>query len=139
MPSRSSLSPRERQLRSQLHLLINKADSFIHGSLIEMARKCGNPNCRCASNDLHKHRSRYLGQSRKGKKSMVYLPEDLEPQVRQAIDHFQQALSILEELNLEARLRLEKLKRIKPNKKASPKKSSRKKASPKKKKPPKKS
>lgn len=110
MPSRASFSPRERQLRSRLRLLLNNADGFIHGSLIEMARKCGHPSCRCASDDALKHRSLYLGQSRGGKKSMVYLPDELVPEVRQAVDSFQQALSLLEELNAEARTRLDQRK-----------------------------
>lgn len=131
MPSRSSFSARERDLRSRLHLLLNNADGFIHGSLIEMARKCGNPRCRCASNDDLKHRSLYLGQTRHGKKSMVYLPKDLESQVRQAIEHFQQALALLEELNVEARLRLDKSK-SKPSKKSTRKKTVPKKKPPKK-------
>ena len=123
MPCPSSLSARERDLRSRLHLLLNNADGFIHGSLIEMARRCGNPNCGCASSDDLKHRSQYLGQTRHGKKSMVYLPKDLEPQVRQAIEHFQQALALLEELNAEARLRLDKSKgKRKATKKAAHKK-----------------
>ena len=132
MPYPSSLSARERDLRSRLHLLLNNADSFIHGSLIEMTRKCGNPRCKCASNEDHKHRSQYLGQTRHGKKSMVYLPKDLEPQVRQSIDHFQQALALLEELNVEARLRLDKSK----GERKATKKSVRKKAAAKKNKPP---
>ena len=110
MPSPSSFSRSERELRSRLHLLLNKAERFIHGSLIEMARRCGNPNCRCASDDDLKHRSLYLGQTRDGKKSMVYLPRNLEPQVRQSVENFQQALALLEELNDEARLRLDKEK-----------------------------
>jgi hypothetical protein len=136
-PSRSSFSPRERELRSRFHLLLNNAEGFIHGSLIEMARKCGNPNCRCASNDDLKHRSQYLGQTRNGKTSMLYLSKDLEPQVRQAVEHFQQALSLLEELNLEMRLRLEKHK-LKRNgkKKTASKKTSKKKAPLRKNKPP---
>ena len=129
MPSRSSLSARERSLRSQLHLLLNKADGFIHGSLIEMVRKCGSSQCRCASNDQFRHRSLYLGQTRKGKKSMVYLPNDLEPQVREAIEHFQQALTLLEELNAEARLRLDKRKHEGKTNKKRARKSVRKKAS----------
>ena len=133
MASRSSLSARERDLRSRLRLLLNNADGFIHGSLIEMVRKCGKPGCRCASNDEFRHRSLYLGQTRGGKTSMVYLSKDLVPQVRQAIEHFQQVLTLLEELNLEARLRLEKSK-PKRNRKAP-----RGKAAPKKKKPPKRS
>jgi hypothetical protein len=110
MPSPSSFSPRERRLRSQLHLLINNAQGFIHGSLIEMNRKCGNPRCRCALNDDFKHRSLYLGQTRGGKKTMIFLPKELESQTKQAVDHFQRALSLLEELNIEARLRLQKSK-----------------------------
>ena len=110
MPNPASFSSRERHLRSRLHLLITNAKGFIHGSVIEMARKCGNPSCRCASDDALRHRSRYLGQSRGGKKSMVYLPAHLEAPVRQEVGHFQQALDLLEELNIEARLRLDKEK-----------------------------
>jgi hypothetical protein len=110
MPSPASFSSRERQLRSRLHLLITNAQGFIHGSVIEMTRKCGNPSCRCASDDDLRHRSRYLGQTRGGKKSMVYLPDDLEAPIRQEVEHFEQALNLLEELNIEARLRLDKMK-----------------------------
>lgn len=131
MPSPSSFSARERQLRSRLHLLLNKAEGFIHGSLIEMARKCGNPRCRCVSSDDLKHRSLYLGQTRDGKKSMIYIPKDLEGQTRRDIEHFQRALALLEELNAEARLRLDKSK----SKSKPKKKSARKKATPKKKPP----
>jgi hypothetical protein len=131
MPNRSSFSARERDLRSRFHLLLNNADGFIHGSLIEMVRKCGNPRCRCASNDDLKHRSLYLGQTRLGKKSMVCLPKDLQSQARHAIEHFQQALALLEELNVEARLRLDKSK-PKPSKKSTRKKASAKKKPPKK-------
>ena len=133
MPSPSSFSRRERELRSRLHLLLNKAEGFIHGSLIEMARRCGNPNCRCASNDDLKHRSLYLGQTRDGKKSMVYLPRNLEPQARQAVENFQLALALLEELNAEARLRLdkEKGKDMSKRKRSAAKKSARSKTTPK--------
>jgi hypothetical protein len=62
---------------------------------------------------------------------MVYLPKDLESQVRQAIEHFQQALALLEELNVEARLRLDKSK-SKPSKKSTRKKTVPKKKPPKK-------
>lgn len=127
MPSRSSLSPRERDLRSRLHLFLNNADYLFHGSVIEMARKCGNPRCRCASSDEHKHRSLYLGQTREGKTSMLYIPKELEPLVRKGVEDFQRALALLEELNLEARRRLDKTK---AKKKAARKKAPRKKKPP---------
>jgi len=41
---------------------------------------------------------------------MVYLPADLEGPVRRKVEHFQQALDLLEQLNIEARLRLDKEK-----------------------------
>ena len=121
MPGRSSLSARERDLRSRLKLLLNNADGFIHGSLIEMARKCGKPSCACARDDERKHRSCYLGRTHDGKTSMTYLPKRLEPGVSQAIEHFRQAQALLEEINVEARLRLDKDKAA-PKKKSSPRK-----------------
>ncbi len=110
MISPSSFSIRERKLRSRLHFLITEQKDFFHGSPIDMARRCGNPNCKCASNDEHKHHCFCLGQTRKGMSSTVYIPKRLEKQVRQGIDNFQQALDLLEELNLESRKRLQKSK-----------------------------
>ncbi|MGK7392790.1 MAG: DUF6788 family protein, partial [Candidatus Cyclobacteriaceae bacterium M2_1C_046] len=107
MPSPSSLSPRERQLRSRLHALLHRAEGFLHGSLIEMSRRCGKPTCRCASSDEHKHQSLYLGQTHEGKTSMVYIPKKLERQIRQWVSDFQEALALLEALNFESRQRLE--------------------------------
>ncbi len=110
MPSRLSLSARERQLRSRLRLLLNNSEGFIHGSLISISRRCGKPRCRCASSEKHKHPALFLGQTRDAKTSMLYLPKDLHAQARQAVEDYQEALALLEELNLEARKRLQKAK-----------------------------
>ena len=110
MASRPSLSDQERRVRSRLHQLLNSAEGFIHGSLIKMARRCGNPKCRCATDDQHKHRSPYLSQTRKGKTTTTYVGRDFEAQVRRWIDNYQQAIALLEELNQEARLRLDQAK-----------------------------
>ncbi len=127
MPSRSAFSPREREIRSRLHLLLNQAEDFLHGSPVEMARRCGNPNCRCASNDELKHRSLCLGQTRKGISSTVYIPRHLEVKVRKGVVNFQHAQDLLEELNVEARIRLDKAKTKKLSKKTSAKKTVKKK------------
>jgi hypothetical protein len=124
MPSRSAFSSREREIRSKLHLLLNQTENFLHGSLIDMARRCGNPNCRCASNDEFKHRSLCLGQTRKGVSSTVYIPRRLEAKVRKGASNFQQAQDLLEELNVEARIRLDKAKAKKVSKKSSTRKAS---------------
>lgn len=123
MPSPSTFSAREREARSRLHLLLNQTEDFIHGSPIEMSRRCGNPNCRCASNDKYKHTSLCLGQTSKGVSSTVYIPRDLETKVREGIANFQQARDLLEELNVEARIRLNKAKAKRVSKKRAKRKS----------------
>ncbi len=71
MPSRNSLPPTERQIRSRLRQLLDQAEGFLHGSPIELSRKCGKPTCRCASDDSLRHRSLAIGQTRKGKTTML--------------------------------------------------------------------
>jgi len=44
-----------------------------------MARRCGKPGCRCASDDEARHRALCPGQTRGGKTTMVHIPADLEP------------------------------------------------------------
>ena len=104
--SRASLCAEDRHLRSRLRQLLCRAEGFLHGSLIEMTRRCGNPRCRCASDDDARHRSLYLGQTRKGKSSMVYVPRDLEETARRWAADFQLASAILEDLSQQGRRRL---------------------------------
>jgi hypothetical protein len=129
----AALPPEERHLRSQLHQLLSVADGFLHGSLIEMARRCGKPSCRCASQEEAKHRSLYLGRTHKGKTTMEYVPKELEPIARLWTADFQRALQLLEKLNQQGRTRLKARKqKSKAQSKASAKKViARKKAKPK--------
>lgn len=112
--SPASLPASERQLRSRLHQLLSQGDGFLHGSLIKMARRCGKPSCRCASDDAARHRSLCLGQTHGGKTTTVHIPADLEPLVRQWSDNFQQASRLLEQLSQQGRGRLAKTKAQKP-------------------------
>jgi hypothetical protein len=110
MPSQpvspATLPAQERQCRSKLHQLLSQAEGFLNGSLIVMARRCGKPTCRCASDDEAKHRSLYLGQTLNGKTTMLYIPASLEPSVRQWVANFQQAAQLIEQLSQQARIRL---------------------------------
>ncbi len=110
MPSRNSLPPTERQIRSRLRQLLDQAEGFLHGSPIELSRKCGKPTCRCASDDSLRHRSLAIGQTRKGKTTMRHVPRPLEAQARRWIDDFQKANALLEALDEQGRLRLEEAK-----------------------------
>jgi hypothetical protein len=69
----------ERQARSRLAQLIGQ-ESFLRGSLVERARPCGKPNCRCQRGQLH--RSLYLATRYNGRRALLYIPRALEQTVR---------------------------------------------------------
>jgi len=98
MRHRMGFSPQGRRLRIELHRLLENADAFIHGSLIEMERCCGNPNCRCALKG-EKHRSLYLSQHQKGAPRMKCLPRESHDQVRRWAENYQQVRVRLEALS----------------------------------------
>jgi len=81
MKHKKGLSEKDRQARSQLHQLLQRADSMVHGSLIRMARRCGNPKCRCTLKD-QKHVSWCLGVSEKGHCRMKHIPAAQEKTVQ---------------------------------------------------------
>jgi hypothetical protein len=108
--SPATLPVEERHARSRLHQILSQSEGFLHGSIIEMYRRCGRPNCRCAANDEFKHRAIYLGQTIKGKTTMVYIPARAEKMVRQWVANFQQAEELLEQINQQGRAKLRKLK-----------------------------
>lgn len=101
MKHRKGLSAEDRAARSHLHQLLQRADGLIHGSLIEMARCCGNPNCRCAR-EGKKHLSWYLGMTQKGKNSMKHLTTEQQSKVQRWVKNYQQARQLLEKISREA-------------------------------------
>ena len=105
MKHRKGLSPKDRQARSQLHLLLERADGMVHGSLIRMARRCGNPACRCTLKD-QKHVSWCLGVSEKGQTRMKHIPKAEEGAVQRWVKQYQQARLLLEQISHEAWKRL---------------------------------
>ncbi len=74
-----------------------RSPKIIKGSLVELKRVCGKPNCRCQKGE--KHTSLYLSQSRQGKTKMIYVPRKSELEVKQAIKRHKQLLGIVEELS----------------------------------------
>lgn len=107
----ASLPPEERRLRSQLHQLLSRSEGMVHGSLIEVARRCGKPSCRCATDEDAKHRSLYLGRTHEGKTTMEYVPKHLEQTVREWVDDCRAALELIEGINSQGRARLKERKR----------------------------
>jgi len=105
MKHRRGLSAVDRAARSQLRKLLDQADGMVHGSFIQMARCCGNPNCRCAKED-QKHRSWYLGITQKRKTRMKHIAKHQEGIVRRWIKAYRQARSLLDQISQEAWKRL---------------------------------
>ena len=80
MTSRSQRDPNERDARSRAVQRIAEKP-LLRGSLVNMARVCGKPRCRCLQG--HKHASLYLAVRRGKKRAMIYVPPALEDTVRQ--------------------------------------------------------
>jgi uncharacterized protein DUF6788 len=79
MSQRSQRSAPERHARSRLAQLITQ-EPFLRGSLVERARPCGKPTCRCQQGQLH--RSLYLATRLDGRRVLLYIPRALEDTVR---------------------------------------------------------
>lgn len=83
MNARNRFTPRERAARSRLAQLLHDHE-FIRGSVVSMARRCGKQGCHCQRGE--KHVSLYLSIRMDGKRRMVYIPPDLEEEVRRRVD-----------------------------------------------------
>lgn len=96
MKHRSNLSAKERRIISRIHWLISKP-GLLRANLVEMKRRCGNKNCRCAKGKLHK--SWYLYQSKGGKPHMLYIPAELEEDAVEWVNKYKEIKDLLEELS----------------------------------------
>jgi hypothetical protein len=90
----ASLSAKERDARSRLRQLLNEP-TLLRANLVEMKRFCGSPSCRCAKSKRHWHLSWYASQSQNGKQRMKFIPADQVEEVRQWVERYQQARSLL--------------------------------------------
>jgi hypothetical protein len=84
MNPRSHRPAPERAARSRLAQLIGD-QPFLRGSLVERARSCGKPTCRCRKGQLH--RSLYLATRHNGRRVLLYVPRALAETVRLWIDN----------------------------------------------------
>lgn len=88
-------------LRRQREALLNQLpplQAVLRGSLIERYSRCGKPGCHCAEGKGHGPKY-YLSVSFPGQRpQMDYVPQELEPQVREYVNNLQQAREILEQI-----------------------------------------
>ena len=96
MSQRSQLPAPERYARSRLAQLITE-QPFLRGSLVERARSCGKPTCRCQQGQLH--RSLYLAVRHHDQRALLYIPRALEETVRQWVQNGRRLAQQLQALN----------------------------------------
>lgn len=96
MSQRSQRAAPERHARSQLAQLITE-QPFLRGCLVERARSCGKPTCRCQQG--HQHRSLYLAVRHRDRRALLYIPRALEPTVRQWVHNGRRLAQQLASLN----------------------------------------
>lgn len=105
MNPRSQRSAPERYARSRLAQWITEFP-FLRGSLVERARSCGKPTCRCQKGQLHP--ALYLAVNHHGQRALLYVPRALQDTVRQWLANgrrISQQLEALHQQQLEHLLR----------------------------------
>ena len=85
------------QTTSHLAKLVGKG-SFLRGSPVVMKRVCGNKNCKCLL-EGRLHSSLYISKNKDGKRNMIYIPKDLEEEVRSKISAYQKIKDLTEKIS----------------------------------------
>lgn len=86
----SKLRQRLKVLSAEIERLVQKFfyhQPIIKGSVVELKRKCGKPNCRCNDGELHK--SMVLSASIDGKTRMRAIPKDQLGDVESKVERYQ--------------------------------------------------
>jgi hypothetical protein len=96
MTPRNRFGSAERSARSRLAQLLHEHD-FIQGSVVSMARQCGKAGCHCNAGE--KHVSLYLSAKIAGKRRMVYVPQDLEEEVRARVEAYREVERLTESVS----------------------------------------
>ena len=86
-----------KKLTSHLAKIIYEGD-YIRGNAVIMKRVCGNPRCRCVTQDK-KHISLYLCRKQEGKTTMTYVPARLEEQVQKKIANYHRIKDMIEKVS----------------------------------------
>ena len=76
---------------------IRSLDDVIKGSVYEMKRYCGRPNCRCAKNKAP-HKSMFLSFTYQGKTRLVPIKKDQIPQIKKRISDYKELKAGIDEL-----------------------------------------
>ena len=94
----------ELESRGRLVRSLGNLREMLPGSFVERRRKCGKPNCRCASGEPeHMHVQALLSVLSQGKLQTVHIPAELVEEVRSKVElhkRLQQAEDTICDINL---------------------------------------
>ena len=96
MHHRGRFSASERKVRSALAKRVHDR-RLLRGTLVTMARTCGNPGCRCARGN--KHVSLYVSIRVKGRRKMIYVPSAWEETIRSWVQSYQEVDGLVDEVS----------------------------------------
>lgn len=83
--------------RDSLIKRLRKTGLFVGGSIVEIERACGNPNCRCRKGK--KHLGYYLTWKENKKTRTLYIPVDLVDEVKKWNEQYQLIRGIVQEVS----------------------------------------
>ena len=99
---RQQLTRTEEQRDRHLSEILETRLRLVRGSFVVLGKKCGKPNCRCATGETHS--TSYLSISEEGRKRMVHVRVADVARVREAADRyrrFREARAALAKLSAE--------------------------------------
>lgn len=93
---REQTQRRRRDLREELRAL--SFAPLMRGSLVERLRRCGRPNCACASDPNRRHGGKFLTVQLDGRTHALHVRPDDEPRVRAALGAYTTLWNVINEL-----------------------------------------
>jgi len=83
--------------RDSLLKRLAKVKPFVDGSIVKVRRRCGNKNCKCAKS-TYRPESYYLHYKVKGVTRAVYIPVDMEEDVRRWQEEYRWLKGLIKEI-----------------------------------------
>ena len=90
---RREIQVRRRRFREKLRAL--SFAPLMRGSIVEVQRRCGRPNCACAKDPGARHRSKVLSVNMDGRTRTLHLRPEDEDGIRRAIDAYTQLWEVV--------------------------------------------
>jgi len=84
--------------RGSLLKKLKEAGPFVNGSIVKVSRRCGNKNCKCYTRG-EKHKSLYLQYKVAGGTKAVYIPVDMENEVKKWNQEYKKLKEIIAEIS----------------------------------------